>query len=97
MFIGLHILAATAKDAVCQPQRWQLLLETVVAVACLASAGAFLFLVWRVCGVFQQFMTTSLLRTRTEQRIFEILGEYIERHQLSNEQMWSASSALSPC
>lgn len=106
MLTGLRTLVTTAsstsftsaaREIMSQYASWEVWLETVVVFAVLASASAFLVLAWRLCEAVHQFMAASLQRTRIEQRIFEILGDYIERQRLNNEQLWSASSALSPC
>ena len=76
---------------------WERSLETIAVLALLVSALSFLFLVWRVCSGLQQCLLTCLQRARTEQGIAEMLREYLETQRLTNEQLWSASSALSPC
>jgi hypothetical protein len=72
-------------------------LEAMAGLALLASASGFLFLVWRVsCGV-QQLIASCTQREQTEQKIYEIFREYMDNQRLFNEQLWTASSALSPC
>lgn len=72
-------------------------LEAMAGLALLASASGFLFLVWRVSWGVRQFVTSCTQRQHTEQRIYEIFREYMDNQRLFNEQVWSASSALSPC
>ncbi len=76
---------------------WERYLETIAVLALLVSVLSFLFLVWRLCRGLQQCLLTCLQRARTEQGIAEMLREYIETQRLTNEQLWSASLALSPC
>jgi hypothetical protein len=72
-------------------------LEAMVGVALLASASGFLFLVWRVSWGLQLFVASCTQREQTEQKIYEIFREYMDNQRLFNEQVWTASSALSPC
>ena len=72
-------------------------LEAMAAVALLASASGFLFLVWRVSWGVQLFIASCTQREQTERKIYEIFREYMDNQQLLNEQVWTASSALSPC
>jgi hypothetical protein len=72
-------------------------LETMAGLALLASASGFLFLVWRLSWGVRQFIASCTQRQQTEQRIYEIFREYMDNQRLFNEQVWSASSALSPC
>ena len=72
-------------------------LEALAGLALLASAGGFLFLVWRVSWGVQHFIASCTQREQTERRIYEIFREYMDNQRLFNEQVWSASSALSPC
>jgi hypothetical protein len=72
-------------------------LEAMAGVALLTSASGFLFLVWRVSWGVRQFIASCTQREQTEQRIYEIFREYMDNQRLFNEQVWSASSALSPC
>jgi hypothetical protein len=73
------------------------LLEAMAGLALLASAGGFLFLVWRVSWGVRQFIASCTQREQTERRIYEVFREYMDNQRLFNEQLWSASSALSPC
>ena len=72
-------------------------LEAMEGVALLASASGFLFLVWRVWWGVRLFIACCTQRERTEQRIYEVFREYMDNQRLFNEQVWTASSALSPC
>jgi hypothetical protein len=75
----------------------QAFLEAMVGFALLASASGFLFLVWRVSWGLQLFVASCTQREQTEQKIYEIFQEYMDNQRLFNEQVWTASSALSPC
>jgi hypothetical protein len=75
----------------------QTFLEAMVGVALLASASGFLFLVWRVSWGLRLFVASCTQREQTEQKIYEIFREYMDNQRLFNEQVWTASSALSPC
>ncbi len=81
------------------PQRFssRALLEVMAALTLLTSAGGFLFLVWRLSWGVRQFIASCTQREQTERRIYEIFREYMDNQRLFNEQVWSASSALSPC
>jgi|SRR5215471_6155821 len=72
-------------------------LEAVVGVTLLASASGFLFLVWRLSWGVQLFIASCTQREQTERKIYEIFREYMDNQRLFNEQVWTASSALSPC
>jgi len=72
-------------------------LEAMAGVALLASATGFLFLVWRVSWGLRLFIASCAQREQTEQKIYEIFREYMDNQRLFNEQVWTASSALSPC
>ncbi len=72
-------------------------LEAMAGLALLASASGFLFLVWRVSWGVRQLIASCAQREQTEQRIYEIFREYMDNQRLFNEQVWTASSALSPC
>ena len=72
-------------------------LEAVAGVALLASASGFLFLVWRVSWGLRLFIASCRQREQTELKIYEIFREYMDNQRLLNEQVWTASSALSPC
>ena len=90
-------LACTVRGMISHQPSLDFLLETIVVLSITAGASAFLVLVWRLCGMVQQFVAASLQRVRTEQRVFEMLGEYMERQRLTKDQLWSASCALSSC
>jgi hypothetical protein len=45
----------------------------------------------------EAFVASCAGREQTERRICEIFGEYMDNQRLIDEQVWSASSALSPC
>jgi len=53
--------------------------------------------VWRVSWGVRLFIACCNQRERTEQRIYEVFREYMDNQRLFNEQVWTASSALSPC
>jgi len=72
-------------------------LEAMAGLALLASASGFLYLVWRVSWGVQQFIASCTQREKTEQKIYEIFREYMDNQRLFDEQVWTASSALSPC
>jgi hypothetical protein len=72
-------------------------LEAVVGVVLLASASGFLFLVWQVSWGLRLFIASCTQREQTERKIYEIFREYMDNQRLLNEQVWTASSALSPC
>jgi hypothetical protein len=72
-------------------------LEAMGGLALLASASGFLYLVWRVSWGVKQFIASCTQREQTEQKIYEIFREYMDNQRLFNEQVWTASSALSPC
>ena len=72
-------------------------LEVMAGLALLASAGGFLFLVRHLCWAVQRVVDSCAARERTEQHIYEIFREYMDNERLFNQQIWSASSALSPC
>ena len=65
--------------------------------ALLMVAVGFLFLAWRISWGVQQFITTCRQRQKTEARLVEMFRDYVEVQRATNEQLWSASAALSPC
>ena len=72
-------------------------LEVMAGLALLASASGFLYMVWRLSWGVQQFIALCTQREKTERKIYEIFREYMDNQRLFNEQVWTASSALSPC
>ena len=72
-------------------------LEAMAGVALLAGASGFLFLVWRVSWGLRLFIASCAQREQTERKIYEIFREYMDNQRLFSEQVWTASSALSPC
>jgi hypothetical protein len=72
-------------------------LEAMAGLALLATASGFLFLVWRVSWGVRLLIASCAQREQTERRIYEIFREYMDNQRLFNEQVWTASSALSPC
>ncbi len=76
---------------------WEGVLAPIAVFALVVSSVAFLFLVRRLCWGIRQMVAASLQRERTQKKIVEVVREYIEAERLGAEQLWSASSALSPC
>lgn len=93
----LGVLRAGANSQPLQVALKSGFLDTIVVLAVLVDVVGFLFLVCCVCWGAQHFVRSCLQHQRTEQRLAEMLREYLELQRLSNEQLWLASSALSPC
>ncbi len=67
-----------------------ILLGILVSLGFLASAAAFLILVWRLSWSLQGYVATELQRSKYEERIVAMLHDYIETQRQTNEQLWMA-------
>ncbi len=96
-WVGDWALALAGTGGISDRFSTRAFLEAMAGLALLASASGFLFLVWRVSWGVRQLIASCAQREQTEQRIYEIFREYMDNQRLFNEQVWTASSALSPC
>ncbi len=96
-WVGDWAVAAAGGSGISPRLSTRALLEVMAALTLLMTASGFLFLVWRLSWGVRQFIASCAQREQTERRIYEIFREYMDNQRLFNEQVWSASSALSPC
>src|SRR2546426_2101845 len=95
-FVG-SLRAAADPGAIVERARLLAWIETLAALALVMAAAALLLVAWRVSRGVEQFVGTCLERQKTEARLVEMLGDYVEVERSATEPLWSASTPLSAC